>query len=121
MKFKQQIEGSLIPNLFLQMRCYRELWQWKWNGRPIPVPHLIKQRIITEYARQFQLDTLVETGTFLGEMVYAMRNKFRRIYSIELDSVFASRAQSIFASQPHITILQGDSSILLSQILSEIK
>lgn len=120
MQFKQQIKQSMLYNIYLQIRRHHELWQWRRNGQPIPTPHLIKQGTLIEYAKQFQLDILVETGTYMGETVFAMRNKFQRIYSIELNPSFARRARLIFSSKPHITILQGDSAMLLPEVLSEI-
>ena len=64
---------------------YPDYAWWRLRGRPLRVPHLVKQRAVLEYARRFGLLTLVETGTYYGEMVAATRNYFRRIYSIESD------------------------------------
>lgn len=54
-------------------------------------------------------------------MVYAVRDLFRKIYSIELDAELCEKAKSRFAKYKHITILEGDSSKVLPVILNQIK
>jgi hypothetical protein len=97
-----------------------DYWYWKLRGQPVRAPHLLKQRTVREYARRHRLRALVETGTYYGEMVAAMRRHVERIYSIELDPTLARRAAGKFARWPHITILEGDSARLLPELLAAI-
>lgn len=89
---------------------------WQQNGKPYPVPHLVKQHTINQYRKQYGLTTLVETGTYLGDMVDAQKKQFDRIVSIELSPELARLAQKRFRLQPHIQILPGDSANVLKQI-----
>lgn len=96
------------------------VWKWKrgdHNGNP---PHFIKRQIILELQKKYNISTFIETGTFRGEMVAAIKNKFNHIYSIELDKTLYEKARSLFAKYPHIKILEGDSSKVLPMILSQI-
>jgi hypothetical protein len=94
---------------------------WKLKGSPRPkVPHLMKQRTVREYARRFQLPVLIETGTQFGQMIGAMENDFRDIYSIELDDTNYALAVKNFAKQPHIHLLHGDSASELPKLLKSI-
>lgn len=61
--------------------------------------------------------TLVETGSYYGEMVAAMKKRFDRIYSIECDADLARRAAQRFARLSHIQVLQGDSRQVLPELL----
>ena len=88
------------------------------DGQTIPPPHVVKARIVIEYGDRFGLDTLVETGTYLGEMVWKTRRHFRRIYSIEVDDALALRAAAEFRRCRNVTILQGDSASVLPGVLS---
>jgi len=45
-------------------------------GKPIPPPHIIKQKIIRTYAKTFKINILVETGTYLGDMVETIEYVF---------------------------------------------
>jgi hypothetical protein len=95
---------------------------WRLKGSPRPkVPHLMKQRVIQEYARKFNLPVLIETGTNHAHMIYVQKDHFREIYSIELDEWRAGSAGRKFAKRPNIHVLQGDSGEVLPKLLPGIK
>ncbi|MDB6025719.1 MAG: hypothetical protein JWM68_1942 [Verrucomicrobiales bacterium] len=110
---------SLVRRLTMssseRIRC-----EWVDAGKPLPPPHEIKQSILKDYAARFGLGTLVETGTFKGDMVFALRKSFQNIYSIELGQELFEQAKKRFASMNHVTILQGDSGEVLEKVLREI-
>jgi hypothetical protein len=99
---------------------YPDYWYWRLRGEPIRSPHLVKQRAVREYATLYGLRTLVETGTYYGEMVSAMRKRFDRIYSVEFDSALAHRAQKKFAPWPHVHILEGDSRRVVPELIESL-
>ena len=96
------------------------LW-WVLRGKPARSPHLLKQMTVLATARTYQLDALVETGTYYGEMVAAMRKQFRSISTIEADARFYALAQSMFSKYPHIRLLHGDSAMWIPKLLNDIK
>lgn len=113
----------MFKNLFKKKTVINheeQLAEWEKNGRHSPPPHIVKQKVIDEYRKKFQLEILVETGTYFGEMVEAQRNNFKKIYSIELSEKLFARAKKRFKSFPHITILQGDSGDVLNKLIGEI-
>ena len=79
-----------------------------------------KHEMLRNFQERFGCTTLIETGTYLGDTTYALANRFRRIYSVELDPALAKLAQKRFIKSPHITIYQGDSGKILPQILQKI-
>lgn len=85
-----------------------------------PSPHLYKQRTIRQYAAKFKLGVLVETGTYMGDMVFAMRNRFEHIHSVELSSEFYERAVIRFSADPQVSLWKGDSAVLLSDIIKQL-
>jgi len=95
---------------------------WRLRGSPGPkMPHLLKQRVIQEYAREFDLPVLLETGTNYAHMIYVQKDHFREIYSIELDAHKAESARRKFAGNSKIHILEGDSGVLLPKLVPELK
>lgn len=98
-----------------------ELINWEKNGKPNPTPHLIKQQIIKDYQSKYKASILVETGTYLGDMVEAQKKNFKKVYSIELSEKLAAKAQKRFKKDQHIQIIQGDSGTKLSFILENIE
>jgi hypothetical protein len=93
---------------------------WALRGRAIPLPALYKQSIVSEYGRKYGLDTLIETGTYLGDMIYANRRAFQKIISIELDQDLFDLAQRRYARFKHIELIRGNSSEVLPALLSHI-
>jgi hypothetical protein len=100
-----------------KIRCGPAASSWKKSGMPVPPPHQLKQRIIAEIQKQTRYQLLIETGTYLGDMVAAQRRRFKQIYSIELGEDLYAAAVQKFARYPHIKILQGDSSDVLPKLM----
>lgn len=115
--FRKALQRTPFYGLYKTLGHYPDYWYWKLRGQPIRSPHLLKQRTVDEYARRFTLRVLVETGTYYGEMVAAMKKRFAAIYSVEFDSELAQRAQKKFSRWPHIHILHGDSQQVVPEIL----
>ncbi len=97
---------------------YPDYWYWILRGRPARSPHLLKQKVVREYGEKFGLRTLVETGTYYGEMVAAMKNRFDRIYSIEFVPALAERATRKFARDQYVRIFCGDSRVVMPEVLA---
>lgn len=103
--------------------AYRALRRWLWTraGKPAPPPHTIKQDVLIEFSKRFQLKNLVETGTFEGRMIDAMLQRFRKIYSIELSVPMYQRATKKFENQPHVNLICGDSSAKIAEVLPQLE
>ena len=116
----KQLIKKLVPQSVLDAReraMHQKMYdEWKANGEADPVPHLIKQQTIAEYAKKHSTATLVETGTYLGHMVCAMLDKFQRIISIELAQHFHEQAKERFKKDKHVELLQGDSGNVLTTL-----
>ena len=87
-------------------------------GRPVPPPPLVKQALVKDFQRRFGLRVFVETGTFAGEMINAVLGRFDRIFSIELDDQWYAKAVGRFAARRDVTLLHGDSSTRLREVLA---
>jgi hypothetical protein len=118
-----RIISRKIPSLSTSVKYsnYIEALHWEKKGRPIPPPHEYKQKIVKQYAKLFSIKTLIETGTYRGEMVEAIKTTFDRIYSIELDSTLYETAKQRFSKSRNITIIEGDSGRVLPKLLKSIK
>jgi hypothetical protein len=110
---------SMVPAMrpFTEWRVYRK---WHRQGRRIPAPPIVKQRIVKSHLRRCGAATVVETGTFRGDMVDVLAPMATRIVSIELDDQLYGAACRRFAAHPHVELLHGDSGALLPGILSEL-
>ncbi len=94
--------------------------RWRLRGRPVPPPASVKRRIVRSCLRRYGLRQFVETGTYLGTMVRAVRRMVDRVWSIELDHVLARHAARTFARDPRVVIIEGDSGDRLPEVLREL-
>jgi hypothetical protein len=76
---------------------------------------------VESYGRASGLTTLVETGTYLGEMVEAQRARFQRVLSIELSPELCRAAQARFGRARNVTILEGDSGELIQFVVEGLR
>jgi len=116
-KYLRFIVPQFVLNSLKKILWKKQLRKWRKNGCPIPPPHIVKQNEIIEYQKRYQYSTLIETGTYFGDMVEALKNKFKRIISIEIDSNLFVKAKKRFINDAHITIVQGDSGKIIPDIL----
>ena len=95
----------------------RDLEAWESKGRPVPPPHMVKQKVIRSYAHKYGLKVLVESGTYYGDMVEAMKQYFEKVYSIELSPALFTLAQRRFRNDKNVELLCGDSGKQLDKLL----
>jgi hypothetical protein len=101
-------------------RHAREHREWVASGRPVPPPHLAKQDVLRAIAKEFGYRVLVETGTYYGEMIEALRNEFERLYTVELSAYLFNLAARRFRNSTKIHVIQGNSADKLPEILAQI-
>jgi len=116
--FRQLLQRTPVYGAYKALGHYPDYWYWMLRGRPTRSPHLLKQKTVRNYGEKFGLKTLVETGTYYGEMVSAMKYRFDQIYSIEYVPELAQRAAKKFGRYPHIRIFCGDSRVVMPEVLA---
>jgi len=66
-------------------------------------------------------ELFIETGTHLGEGVTkAINSGYSKIISIELDDKFYQHSTNMFSSNNNVSIVKGDSAIVLGDILKNV-
>ena len=114
----------LIPQKILNaltIRSQKRLFEdWKNNGYPVPPPHMAKQMVIREYQEKYNYGVLVETRTYMGDMIEAQKTRFKKIFSIELGVDLFEKAKKRFRNDKNVSIVQGDSGKVLPKILADI-
>ena len=105
----------------LERRQRAALVRWEKAGRPVPPPGLHKQHVIRTYGRNAGVRVLVETGTLFGDTLYALRNDFDRLISIELDESLYKAAVRRFRPLKNIENLHGDSGERIQEVLANLK
>jgi FkbM family methyltransferase len=116
---RQRAIGKIFKSDYLPRQTWKR-WLWILKGKPTPPPSEMKQWIVGQYARKYGLNTLIETGTYEGDMVKAMRGRFRVIHSIEIFEPLYWKAVEKFRKFDYIHLHYGNSEDLLPAILEKV-
>lgn len=96
------------------------LRDWWRAGRPSPPPHDVKLWSILYLADRIGARALVETGSYLGDTIRALQDRFELYASIEIAPALAAPLIEEFADDPSIRIIVGDSGVEMRKLLPEI-
>jgi hypothetical protein len=114
------VQFNLIPDAWIQRRLQQDLQRWE-REPGAPIPHLLKQRVVLNYAATTGARIFVETGTYYGDMLQACLAHFDQLVSFEIEEHFYERAQRRFGENSKVTLLHGDSGKLLPEVLRTIE
>tara|TARA_Y100000590_G_C15424204_1_gene902581 strand:+ start:18 stop:653 length:636 start_codon:yes stop_codon:yes gene_type:complete len=117
---KQSLLLRKVKNYFLFLNSKKIINEWEMRGKPAPPPHIIKQKNLQYYAKKHNLNILVETGTYYGDMIAALKNDFKHIYSIEFSKNLYEKAIYRFKSIKSIYLIHGDSAHEIGKLLKKI-
>tara|TARA_R100001015_G_C4630990_1_gene193119 strand:- start:2624 stop:3229 length:606 start_codon:yes stop_codon:yes gene_type:complete len=95
--------------------------KWEKQGRPLPPPHIAKVRTIAKKQAESGYRTLVESGTFMGDMIDAQMKNFDKIYSIELSDELFQKAVEKYRGNEKVHLLNGDSGKVLRDLIPNLK
>ncbi|QIK55424.1 hypothetical protein G7050_13775 [Dysgonomonas sp. HDW5A] len=86
----------------------------------MPTPHAIKQELVARYGKKHNISTFVESGTYLGDMIWAQQDNFEKIYTIELSKFLQEAAKHRFRKSSHIEFIHGDSGKLMPTLIKDL-
>ena len=125
-KLKNFIEKSSLKflfDLYVKWKGHLDLKRWQKEGKLTPPPHIVKQMVIRQMASEGNCKILVETGTYLGDMIYAQLDYFKSIYSIELSqSLYDNAVKRVkrFKKYKNVHLFFGNSADTLGLIIKDI-
>lgn len=92
--------------------------QYKGQGKPAPAG--LKRKTVSAYAKNYNCNILIETGTYLGEMIEYQAKNFEKIFSIEIADIFYAFSVKRLRKYENISIIRGDSSTVLGKVCEKI-
>lgn len=110
---------NFVKSTLLRIPLVRSIWQGLKRDSG-PAPHATKQAAIRELAAEYGARIFVESGTYQGDMVEAMKPVFETLYSIELSPELHAAAVVRFSGDSHVELLQGDSGDELRHLMGRI-
>lgn len=117
---RRKEKNQLIELVLQNKEACSQFLDYLGNLTNLPAVHVLKQNNIHAYRKEYGFTVLIETGTYLGDMVQAQLNYFKKIISIELSEELHRNAVKRFEKHPQVEILQGDSGAVLKELVSKI-
>ena len=124
LRLRNRIIG-MFPGLASAWERFRfaqvELKRYETEGFGGALPPVLKRAVIRKIALQNALTSFVETGTYLGDTPWRLRDVFDEIHTIELSPVLSAFAKQRFKDFPKIHVYQGDSGELMAEVVRKLR
>lgn len=96
------------------------IWWFFGSRSKKATPHLVKRSLINKVQKDSGAKIFIETGTYMGEMVFSVCNLFEKVFTIEIDPDLYENAKLRLRSKHNVQVLQGDSAKVLPKVLSNL-
>ncbi|MBU4348411.1 FkbM family methyltransferase [Patescibacteria group bacterium] len=112
---------KILPDIIVDyIRNKKPIISWYLKNKPLPPSHFLKEQIVKNYAKKYKIKTFIETGTYKGIMLSAVKDIFEKLYSIELNATSFQNALIKFREDKQIKLLNGDSGKIMINVLKDI-
>jgi len=85
-----------------------------------PMPPDMKIKTVINNVTRYGTRVFIETGTYLGKTTEAVAPFVEKAYTIEVSEDLANKAKEKFKNVLNVTVIQGDSGIILKDIIRDI-
>ncbi len=105
--------------MFVRPLLYRIRWTvWCLKGKPAgDLYSFFKRQRIIELGGKYECKTFVETGTFIGDTVNAVKRNFETVLSVEVFKPLFDSNRERFKNCTDVYLWHGDSSLLMPEML----
>jgi predicted O-methyltransferase YrrM len=120
MNIKKELRYRMFLDRFPALRDLRDglvCLRWASRHAGAPFPPTVKRAFLRDLAEKYQLELLVETGTFLGDTSADLARSFRRVYTIEAAKELFDVVGPRFTGIANVQRVFGDSGTVLAAIL----
>jgi len=109
--------NAFTVNIVRPILNNNKLHKWWANEWPAPPPHIEKMNLLLCLANQINAKCFIETGSYMGDTIRHMKNRFDKLYSLELADFFAAPLIKEFKNHSNVEIIVGDSAKTLPKII----
>ncbi len=92
---------------------------WVAQQKAAPDNHLHKVNRLKKIGKRYKCQTVIETGTFYGQTVNALRNTFDKVMSVEVYAPLYEYNEKQFSGIDNVKIFFGSSSQHLKDMLAQ--
>lgn len=117
------IRRSPFTRWLSDLQAWTEYVRWKIVSQKnkTSVPSIQKRKALFHASRSCGLQTLVETGTFLGDTAHFFALRGCKVITVEVEPRLAALARKRFKAVSNVKVLEGDSAVVIEQILGNLR
>ncbi len=115
---KNVLKSTFVYSMLIKYRQFHGMKSIRELIRSDKYSHMDVHDEIIKLSKMHDVHNFVETGTYSGNTVYGVKDYFTKIYSIELSKEIFFLVKNRFKKYQHIEILNGDSAVILKEVLS---
>lgn len=117
-KLKQALKKTPLFKLAVWMRRRQaSLDELRAQSRSNAYYYSPVHDLIKSIAAEHSIKVFFETGTYLGNTVFGIKDAFAEVYSVELSRDIAELARERFSGIRHVHIINGESATALGEFL----
>ncbi len=115
------VKDIIIAKLKVKAHKWSDVYQlYQYNRKKIDICSINKRMEVWNIAREYNCNVLIETGTYLGEMIEFQQDHFEKIYSIEISEFYYNFTMNRLKEYKNINILHGDSESELGKVIDSL-
>jgi len=121
-RLKQVLKKTFIFDLVIWFRRYSSsMGVIEFQSQSNVYHHSPIHDFIKKVASENSIKIFFETGTYLGNTVFGVKDFFEKVYSVELSEPLSELARKRFAGDAHVRILNEDSSTALQAFVKTLE
>jgi len=121
-RLKQALKKTFIFDLVVRLRRYSSsMDEIKFQSQSNVYYHSPIHDLIKKIAAENSIQVFFETGTYLGNTVFGVKDFFEEVYSVELSEQLSRLARQRFVRDGHVRIINEDSSIALESFIKDLQ
>jgi hypothetical protein len=116
------LRRTAFTRWIVSLKALQEYILWRVNAsrHELPTPAIRKRLTLLDALRAGKLQTVVETGTYLGDTSYFLARHGYSVLTIEVEPLLAELARRRFRNLHNVKVLQGDSGTEIRSVLAEL-
>ena len=120
LEWHARLRRSPLSKWIVDLKDTADYVRWRRSKIAQSTCALQKRYAILDLLRAYNLQLIIETGTFLGDMAAFLSRRGYAVITIEIDAKLAAFARARFDGNKKIRLIEGDSGALLPALVSDI-
>jgi len=118
-EWNARIRRSALLRWLVDLKTWAEDFRLRFSGsNNETMSALAKRHLLLTKLRSWNLNVVVETGTFLGDTTHFLAAKGYSVVTVEVEPRLAAWARARFDGVSNVRVIEGDSEQLMTELIA---